>query len=147
METYIHKVQYYETDRMGITHHSNYVRWMEEARVDFLEKIGWGYDKLEEQGIVSPVIKIQCEYKKSTTFNDEVSIHTDLFEYKGVRMTLEYKMILARTGEIVFWGKSEHCFLNKNGFPIRLKKEFPGFDKKLAEILKEKIGGAVNTGR
>ena len=49
-----HKVQYYETDRMGITHHSNYVRWMEEARVHFLEQIGWGYDRLESSGILSP---------------------------------------------------------------------------------------------
>ena len=38
---YTHKVQYYETDKMGITHHSNYIRWMEEARVDMLEKINF----------------------------------------------------------------------------------------------------------
>ena len=40
-----HEVQYYETDRMGITHHSNYVRWMEEARTFFLREIGWPYEK------------------------------------------------------------------------------------------------------
>ena len=55
MTPYVHQVQYYETDRMGITHHSNYIRWMEEARVDFLRQIGWGYDRLEAMGIVSPV--------------------------------------------------------------------------------------------
>ena len=48
---YIHKVNYYETDKMGVTHHSNYIRWMEEARVDFLEKAGLGYDKIEALGI------------------------------------------------------------------------------------------------
>ena len=47
---YKHTVQYYETDKMGITHHSNYIRWMEEARVDFLKSTGFGYDKLEEMG-------------------------------------------------------------------------------------------------
>ena len=62
MEAYKHKVCYYETDKMGITHHSNYIRWMEEARVDFLEKIGFGYDKLEEMGIMSPVIGIECDH-------------------------------------------------------------------------------------
>ena len=40
---YKHKVNYYETDKMGITHHSNYIRWMEEARIDYLEKLGYGY--------------------------------------------------------------------------------------------------------
>lgn len=39
MNAYQHTVQYYETDRMGITHHSNYIRWMEEARVDFLQQL------------------------------------------------------------------------------------------------------------
>ena len=40
-EVYTHRVKYYETDKMGVTHHSNYVRWMEEARVDFMDKIGY----------------------------------------------------------------------------------------------------------
>ena len=49
-----HEVQYYETDRMGITHHTNYVRWMEKARTFFLREIGWPYEKIEEEGIISP---------------------------------------------------------------------------------------------
>ena len=60
---YNHTVQYYETDKMGITHHSNYIRWMEEARVDFLKQIGWDYDKLEEIGVISPVTEVSCKYK------------------------------------------------------------------------------------
>ena len=40
MKDYIHKVQYYETDKMAIVHHSNYIRWFEEARVDWLTQIG-----------------------------------------------------------------------------------------------------------
>ena len=41
MEEYTHSVQYYETDKMGIVHHSNHVRWMEEARVDYLKQLGF----------------------------------------------------------------------------------------------------------
>ena len=69
MKEYIHSVKYYETDKMGITHHSNYVRWMEEARIDFLDQIGYSYKRLEEEGIVSPVIAIDCKYKATTTFD------------------------------------------------------------------------------
>lgn len=65
MSLYQHEVQYYETDRMGITHHSNYIRWMEEARVAFLKEIGWDYAKFEEMGIISPVIDVQCQYKNT----------------------------------------------------------------------------------
>jgi len=57
MNTYRHTVQYYETDKMGITHHSNYIRWMEEARVDFMSQIGWDYAKLEKEGVICPVVK------------------------------------------------------------------------------------------
>ena len=63
MAKYIHKVQYYETDKMGLTHHSNYIRWMEEARVAWLEELGFGFDKLEEMGITSPILSVNCKYK------------------------------------------------------------------------------------
>ena len=65
---YRHKVQYYETDTMKIVHHSNYVRWMEEARVDMLEQMGIGYDVMERSGILSPVLSVSCEYKSMTRF-------------------------------------------------------------------------------
>ena len=92
MKTYIHKVQYYETDKMGITHHSNYIRWMEEARIDFLDQIGWSYAKMEEEEIISPVLAVDCRYKHSTTFSDEVSVTVKVKEFKGVRLILEYIM-------------------------------------------------------
>ena len=56
-----HKVQYYETDGMGIVHHSNYIRWFEEARVDLLEKLGYGYDRIEAEGFSSPVLEVACQ--------------------------------------------------------------------------------------
>ena len=55
MFTYIRKTHYHETDQMGFIHHSNYVKWMEEARVAFMDEIGLSYRSLEEGGIVSPV--------------------------------------------------------------------------------------------
>lgn len=134
MNEYIHKVNYYETDKMGITHHSNYIRWMEEARIHFLENIGFGYDKLENDGIISPVIGINCEYKDSTTFNDEIAIDVWVKEFKGVRLIIEYKMENIKTGKLVLKGVSEHCFLGKDGKPIRLNKEFPEFNDKLKEL-------------
>ena len=92
MKDYIHTVQYYETDKMGITHHSNYIRWMEEARVAFLSEIGYEYERLEEMGIISPVLSLACDYKKSTTFSDKISIQVSVKEYKGVKLFLSYEM-------------------------------------------------------
>jgi len=135
MEKYIHRVQYYETDKMGITHHSNYIRWMEEARVDFFEKKGMSYSKLEEIGIISPVIEINCKYKSVTKFEDEIEILTRIKEFKGVKLVFEYVMKDKKNGEINFVGESKHCFINKEGKPIILKKEFPDIDKKLKDMV------------
>lgn len=134
MKPYIHKVQYYETDRMGITHHSNYIRWMEEARMDFLEQIGWGYEKMEEQGIISPVLSVSCKYKQSTTFADEVSVEVKIGEFNGIRLILEYTMKKVKDGETVLIGRTEHCFLNAQSRPIRFKKELPDLYEILMKI-------------
>lgn len=136
MEKYIHKVNYYETDKMGITHHSNYIRWMEEARINFLEQIGFAYDKLENDGIISPVIAIECDYKTTTTFGDSIEINVEIEEFKGVKLIIKYTMKNIKTKELVLIGKTKHCFVNKDNKPILLKKVFPEFDKKLKESIK-----------
>ncbi|MCR4753955.1 MAG: acyl-CoA thioesterase [Lachnospiraceae bacterium] len=134
MEQYIHRVQYYETDRMGITHHSNYIRWMEEARVDYLDKIGYGYKRLEDEGIISPVIGVECEYKSPTTFDDTVAITVDVEEFKGVKLILKYTMVNAADGKTVALGRSKHCFTDESGRPVALKKTTPKLDAKLKEL-------------
>lgn len=138
MKNYIHKVNYYETDKMGVTHHSNYIRWMEEARIDFLDQIGFGYAKLEDDGIISPVIGVECDYKNSTTFDDTIEIKAEVEEFKGVKLIIKYTMFNLETGEIILIGKTKHCFLNNEHKPIILKKVFPELDKKLREL------GALN---
>lgn len=135
MKTYVHHVKYYETDKMGVAHHSNYIRWMEEARVDFLEQIGFGYRKLEEDGIISPVIAVECEYKAPTRFDDYVEIAVEIEEFRGVRLAIRYTMRKVPDGELVMTGRSRHCFVDLNGKPIILERNFPDFANKLKELL------------
>lgn len=134
MEQYTHRVQYYETDRMGITHHSNYIRWMEEARVDYLDKIGFGYKKLEDDGIISLVIGVECDYKSPTTFDDVVAITVSVEEFKGVKLILKYTMVNASDGKTVALCRSKHCFTDAAGRPVALKKTNPELDSKLKEL-------------
>ena len=67
IKNYGRKIQYYETDRMGIVHHSNYIRWMEEARIDALAQIGIPYDKIEAAGILIPVLEASPYVKLNLT--------------------------------------------------------------------------------
>lgn len=133
MNTYQHKVHYYETDRMGIVHHSNYVRWMEEARMDFLAQIGWAYDKLEAEGIISPVTAVECQYKVTTTFADVIDIAVSIEEFKGVKLKLRY--VMKRGDEVVCEARSEHCFLDKEGKIISMKKVHPEFYETLNKLV------------
>ena len=98
--TYKHKVQYYETDKMGIVHHSNYIRWMEEARTFMLEEAGFGFEKMEELGIGSPVLSVDCSYKRPTTYGDTVLIDVFLSKTGGVRFSIGYEMRVEGSEEI-----------------------------------------------
>ena len=135
MSKYIHKINYYETDKMGITHHSNYIRFMEEARLDYLSKIGYPMTMLEEVGIASPVVSVGCDYKNTTTYGDEIEIEVSLTGYTGVRLTISYEMRNTATGVLVATASSVHCFINKAGKPIALKKYFPALDTVLKGLI------------
>lgn len=126
IEVYKHTVQYYETDMMGFAHHSNYIRWMEESRVDYLRQIEIDYPRLEKDGIVSPTIEVNCRYRKSTTFQDVVYITVTMTEFKGVKLKFAYLMKNA-AGDTVAEANSVHCFIDKAGKPVRLAKEYPEY--------------------
>lgn len=128
MSEYVHKVNYYETDKMGITHHSNYIRFMEEARLHFLEAVGYPLWRLEAEGVTSPVVSLDCQYKHPTTYGDELSIQVTVEAYTGVKLVLSYVMHNTATGKLVATAKSSHCFIDEKGCPIAVRKRFQGFD-------------------
>ena len=134
MTPYVHNVQYYETDKMGVVHHSNYIRWMEEGRVDFLNQVGWGYDKLEAMGLSSPVIGVSCKYLLPTTFADVISIGVRVLQYTGARLVIGYEMRHQDSGKLVFTGQTEHCFFNAQGRPTTPRRGFPPFDALLQQM-------------
>ncbi len=122
---YLRKAQYYETDQMGIIHHANYIHWFEEARIDFMEQMGFGYKKMEELGVQSPVLAMACEYKRSVSFDDMVEVHCRFTQFDGVRMTVGYEVIDHESKELKATGESRHCYINRNGRPVSLKKAIP----------------------
>lgn len=132
---YTHTVQYYETDRMGIVHHSNYIRWMEETRVAVLDRFGCGYGEMEKRGIISPVVSVNCRYKEPTEFGDVIKIKGSIESYNGIRLKIKYVMTNERTGNVCAEAESEHCFLSASGRPIHLGRVEPEFDEGLKRIM------------
>lgn len=122
MRVYQHEVKYYECDRMGITHHSNYVRFMEEARVDWMDQVGYGIDRMEAEGVVSPVVSVECTYKHPTTFKDVVEVEVHVAETSALKVSFGYTM--RTNGKVVCTGRSTHCFM-ENGKPVAWATRFP----------------------
>ncbi len=124
---YLHKVQYYETDSMRIVHHSNYIRWMEEARIDFMDQLGFPYTRMESADVFSPVKSLSCSYLHPSTFGDTVSISVSVEAFNGVVLTICYSMQNLKSGEQVCTARSEHVFLDGEGHFVRLRRRLPDF--------------------
>ena len=134
---YERKINYYETDKMGIVHHSNYIRFLEESRCFWLEKINIPFSVLEENGITIPVLGVNCTYKHHVTFADTILIRPYVKEYSGVRMTIGYDVTNKETGETVIIAETKHCFTDKNLRPINLKKYNIEFSNKFENLIEK----------
>lgn len=129
------RINYYETDRMGVVHHSNYIRYLEEARCHWLDAIGMPFSVLEENGVTIPVLGVNVTYKHHVTFDDTIIINVFAKEYNGVRMTVGYNITDKKTGNLVLTGETKHCFTNRALRPVNLKKYAPEFSKKFEALL------------
>lgn len=125
LKPYRRVVNYYETDQMHVVHHSNYARYLEEARLDLMEQIGLGYDKMEKKGIVIPVLELHDYYKISIQFGDVIVIYPSIVKVTPVRFSLEYEIRNEKTGALVHTAMTSHAFVDSNFRPMNLKKKYP----------------------
>lgn len=132
--TFERRINYYETDKMGVVHHSNYIRFLEEARCQMLNNNGMPYSAFEEQGVMIPVLGVNCNYKQHVTFNDVIEIKPFVKEFNGVRLTMAYHVINKKTNDLVLIGETKHCFTDMNLKPVRLQKQIPDFYNKFISL-------------
>lgn len=126
IQPFCRKANYYETDQMGIIHHSNYIKWFEEARVDFMEQIDFDYRKVNKLGIDFALLDVYCEYKSMLRFGDIINIYVTVSELTEMRLVLNYKITGNKPDEICTLGKTGHFFYsNTRKRPVSLKREIP----------------------
>lgn len=125
IKLYEHRVSYYETDQMGIVHHSNYIRWFEDARVDFLEQVGFSYKKMEDAGIMIIVLGASCEYKNPARFGDRVVVIPKISEFNGFKMSVSYRVVNKADSSLLAVGETRHCFTDLALKPVRTKRDHP----------------------
>lgn len=125
LKAHLHKAQYYETDQMGVIHHTNYIRWFEEARVSYLEQIGFGYDQMETAGVMCPVLAVTCDYHAPVRFGETVRVEAVLRSLTGLKFSFDYRIYDVATASLRCSGSSKHCFVGSDGKPMRLQKNHP----------------------
>ncbi len=135
-ESYVRVVNYYETDQMHVVHHSNYARYLEEARLHLMDQVGLPYDKLEKMGVIIPVLELHDYYIKSITYGDVIEIKAKVTKLSSVRFTLEYNIFRSGTDELLHKAATSHAFLDSEFRPMNMKKAFPE-EYKIFESIKE----------
>ena len=124
MYCYRRKAQYHETDQMGVIHHANYVKWMEEARVAYLDALCFGYVDIERAGVVSPVVAISIDYRRPVMFADDVEIGVRVNRYSTRVLEIGYEIKKLTRGTLAAEGVSKHCFL-KDGAVVSVRTALP----------------------
>lgn len=107
---------------------------MEEARVDWLDQLGFGFEKIEAENVFSPVISVSCEYKRPTTFKDVIEIEVNIS--KMTELKFDFSYVMRVDGKVVCNAQSTHCFIENNR-PVALSKRLPEFYKAVGEQLQK----------
>ena len=145
-----YRVPYKDTDRMGVVHHGNYINWFEIARTECMRHYGIAYSDVEKRGFLLPVLKVECDYKKSATFDEPVAIYTKIAEYSPIKLTFAYEarkiseadfatthnqIVDEPVGELITSGATKHMWVNQDFKSTRLQRSAPD----LYQVI-EKVG-------
>ncbi len=124
LKPYVRKINYYETDQMQVVHHSNYARYLEEARLDLMEQVGLPYEKMEELGIIIPVLELHNYFTQALHFGDTVEIYPHIIRLTPVRFNLRYE-IKSMDGQLLHTAETSHGFVDTEFRPMSLKRKHP----------------------
>lgn len=133
MKTFIFetRARFSDTDLYGVVHHSNYFRWLEEARIQIFEEIaGISLNALENENIRFPVISIEGKYKKSVKAREKVYIKTCV-GYSGIaKLTFKYE-ITDQEGKVCFVAKTEHAVTQNNKMLLKMPDKYDEYIKQM----------------
>lgn len=104
-------IRYGETDQMGVVHHSNYLLYFEEARIDWLDSLNTPYVEMENSGIISPVVEVNLKYHNPLFFGDSYYVEIQLVRFPKATLELAYKVFNQRN-QFICNGYTKLAFLS-----------------------------------
>ena len=111
--TVAHKVNFYDTDAMAVVHHSNYIRWFEIGRVEFLRQAGVTLTELMDDGYVFPITEVSAKYMNSGYFDDELIIETTPVALTKAKMAFSYRVLRACDDTVLVTGFTQNVFTSR----------------------------------
>ncbi len=106
-------VRYYETDQMGIVHHSNYIRYFECGRVAMLKELGLPIEKIEEAGVMLPVVSVECRYKVPARLGDTLKVVSMIDDVPRAKLVIRDE-IFNPAGQLVCEGAVTLGFIHSD---------------------------------
>ena len=120
------RIYYHHTDCGGVVYYANYLKFLEEARTEFLEKKGILIKELIKQGIVFVVFRQEVDYKSPAFYQDILEIDTRLVKVSGAKLEFEYE-IKNQSGKIVCRARTIVACMGSNlkpkGIPSEIRKK------------------------
>ena len=113
-------MKFSEADSLGIVWHGHYIRYFEDGREAFGKKYGIGYLAFFKHGFVTPIVDIQCKYKRSLRYGDSVRVEIEFIPTEAAKMVFRYHLFNVNSGELVATGSSIQVFLDKEGSVLQL---------------------------
>ena len=109
---------------MGVVHHSNYFRWFEMGRVAWLRAAGVELWELMNANIIFPITHVECNYKESALYDDEIEICATMTAFTRAKMDFKYQIVRKKDGAVLAEGASRNVFTDSNGHITRLSGAF-----------------------
>ncbi|MCL2792196.1 MAG: acyl-CoA thioesterase [Spirochaetaceae bacterium] len=130
-------VRYAETDQMKVVHHSVYPVWFEAARTDYMEKAGYPYARIEKEGILLPLSRLECSFMEGAKYGDTILVKASIKKLSPVRIEINYKAHRKSDGVLLAEGVTVHAWTDENLKIINLKKQAPDLYKLLESGLEK----------
>ncbi len=120
----IFPVRYYETDQMGVVHHSNYIRYFEVARNAMIEQFGYPIQDCERDGVTIPVVGVTCKFRLPARMGDTLRVTASIDAVPLAKLVIHQAVYRQADGALCAEGDVTLGFLNKeSGFPTRCPEQ------------------------
>lgn len=113
-------VKFNEADPLGIVWHGHYIRYFEDGREAFGKKYGLSYLELYNEGLVVPLVSVDCQYKSPLRYGESVLVETTYHTSQASKLNFKYRILVPSTGKVVATGASVQVFVDSKSFDLHL---------------------------